>query len=644
MSIATPKKIKLSKWDAAGLSIFERSILCNETNSPEFALKSKIGELSDEEVFQATTIAYRAEGSKQLSKSIDQVVGEGASEAMEEWQSPLMEELEKRMKDFVQSALASGSKYVDLDDINKILKAYQGKNLVMDLLGDLVSKTPQTPRAKKDSMSIDHKNYHKRVVSDASKISLNGRELTYKELRRMKLIDKNGNFKENFKRKFGKSILSGKQDFAASGDYKSMQKYLSKLEDGVKTIITISNSNGEAIQIRSKKTLSNKQIKYGLIYGQIANTERGLTKQLTEASKSKLITFYDKFKDLPKNSAYKLFKKIPIIGSIAGVADAGIDFYQGDYFSGLMGIAGEVGKSVLTPIYTAYAAYDIAMVLTDTPKHSFVAAFDETPGKIKEWTSKWFSSNPTNPVVKSNSKSYLETYAKKNPYVSDQQEWIDCNEKKEIAPINCVKQWSDIYATFVETCTGDFDGGFQYQGEVSVDSSSRTQTAKNQRRDRFILMNAEYGSSDPFIPKLTTEVQSDELVRLWVTPTGLPTWSFVFYGTDYMEARRRCLNKTRRDDDQLTRTQVEKMYLDDLKRNSNTTFVNGVYNGSLKDLRYRIDFGTSSSKTIDITKAEAIRALPENEDWADTMSWTCTESIYPDERKYELELIPMAYS
>ena len=84
------------------------------------------------------------------------------------------------------------------------------------------------------------------------------------------------------------------------------------------------------------------------------------------------------------------------------------------------------------------------------------------------------------------------------------------------------------------------------------------------------------------------------------------------------------------------------MFLDDNK--GHATYVNGVYNGYSDDPSYRIDFGTGSSKTIDIGKSQAIRALPENEDWADTMGWTCTERIYPDERQYEFELIPITDS
>ena len=216
---------------------------------------------------------------------------------------------------------------------------------------------------------------------------------------------------------------------------------------------------------------------------------------------------------------------------------------------------------------------------------------------------------------------------------------------EKVSKLTCdEKEWSDLYLTFVETCTGDFDGGFQYQGDVSVHSNSRTQVASNQNRDRFKLtkLDGDSGSPDSFIPKLTTEVQSDELVRLWVAPTDAVTWSFIFYGKGYMEAKRRCLNRKRLDDDQLSYDQVEKIFLDENK--GHATYVNGVYNGYSDDPSYRIDFGTGSSKTIDIGKSQAIRALPENEDWADTMGWTCTERIYPDERQYEFELIPMAYS
>ena len=226
-----------------------------------------------------------------------------------------------------------------------------------------------------------------------------------------------------------------------------------------------------------------------------------------------------------------------------------------------------------------------------------------------------------------------------------------CEDKSEpeestekISPPKCEKEWSDISATFVETCTGDFDGGFQYQGEVSVDSSSRTQVANNQRRDEFKLtrIDGDSGSRDPFIPKLTTDIGSDELVRLWVTPGGSPTWNFIFYGSAYMEARRRCINKTRSEDDQLSYSQVEQMFLD--KEKDNRTYVNGVYNGFNDKPPYRIDISTGSTTPIDIIKAEAFRALPATEDWGSSPNYVCTESIYPDSRTYELELVPMAYS
>lgn len=217
---------------------------------------------------------------------------------------------------------------------------------------------------------------------------------------------------------------------------------------------------------------------------------------------------------------------------------------------------------------------------------------------------------------------------------------------EEISPPECEQEWSDYHKTFVDTCTGDFNKTFKYSGVVSVDSSSRTQVAGNQRRDRFNLtrLDGDAGSYDPFIPKVTTQVSSDELVRLWVGTSGLndPTWEFVFYGSTYMEARRRCLNKTRRDDDQLSFSQVEKMFLDGER--GGATYVNGVYNGFNDKPLYRIDLATGYAKNIDVIKAEAVRALPESEDWATASSYVCIESIYPDSRAYELELIPMAYS
>ena len=101
---------------------------------------------------------------------------------------------------------------------------------------------------------------------------------------------------------------------------------------------------------------------------------------------------------------------------------------------------------------------------------------------------------------------------------------------EKVSKLTCdEKEWSDLYLTFVETCTGDFDGGFQYQGDVSVHSNSRTQVASNQNRDRFKLtkLDGDSGSPDSFIPKLTTEVQSDELVDYGLHQQVYPR-SFIF--------------------------------------------------------------------------------------------------------------------
>ena len=133
-------------------------------------------------------------------------------------------------------------------------------------------------------------------------------------------------------------------------------------------------------------------------------------------------------------------------------------------------------------------------------------------------------------------------------------------------------------------------------------------------------------------------------MRLSVTTSNYndPAWSFVFYDDAYMEARRRCLNKTRREDDQLSFDQVEKMFLD--SERGGATYVNGVYNGFNDKPLYRIDIAKGYPKTININKSGAFRALPESEDWATASSYVCIESIYPDSRAYEFELIPMAYA
>ena len=310
----------------------------------------------------------------------------------------------------------------------------------------------------------------------------------------------------------------------------------------------------------------------------------------------------------------KILRKLPVAGTITGIVDATKQFVSGDWFSGTMTLAGEVAKGVMAIPVGIYNLTEIGLHL---------AGYEITKVFESGWESLKAIYNQT--TVDSTSTA--------------------CEQTVEIKPISCgEKEWSDSYKTFVETCTGDFDGGFQYQGEVSVDSSSRTQVSNNQRRDEFKLtrIDGDSGSRDPFIPKLTTDIGSDELVRLWVAPGGSPTWNFIFYGSAYMEARRRCINKTRSEDDQLSYSQVEQMFLD--REKDNRTYVNGVYNGFNDKPPYRIDISTGSTTPIDIIKAEAFRALPATEDWGSSPNYVCTESIYPDSRTYELELVPMAYS